>query len=816
MPKNIKEFVNDGYDKIVSVENDIKKIQQRPEMYVGTGKSGCIQLCHEGINNAIDECTNPESCGENIEVVFTDNKGKTSLYVADDGRGIPSDVLMPILTVLNTSSKFYRENGDSAGENGCGFKAIVALSEYCKVITQRPNEKTKVEFKLGETKGPKVVSSNDGVTGTSVLYEPSEIFMGKDAKIDMEILETWIRKIMYLTKSHIKLHYKRVINGKTTFKAKYQNKHGLVGYIKEELKHDTKVDTIMKPISLYNEQKIAEEVILRIDCEQGKQGDVIQLDRTFRMTIGMAYHDSVDYLEDSFCNFINTTERGSHIEGVKAGVVEFLRKETEAIITKKDSKELTIMQRDIERGLSLVVSITTDLNPQFIGQIKGKVGNGEFFKLCRRLTIESLKKYFDDNPSELKAITTYIKINAKARLAENKARKAVVKEDRNLLLASYGNANLKPANNKGANQYRELIIFEGDSASAPTRYDNGSQALFLLRGYPKNSFKLPVDKLLENKEFKNLILALQTNIGTKFNPNKCYYDKIIIMPDSDSDGSAIFTLMMAFFLCHMPQLIERGKIYKSIAPLYSIKGKNKGDVVFVNSKMGYIELFEQRIADNIKIYTKGKGKEFGHESMQAFLYLNRNYTNIRNKIAAHYGIHKDLVEFIAYHIVKKTKDFNQKLFKEFKELSVDKNIICGVIDNKYQMVVVDDLFVRHLQPLMKIIEDNDKKIHFGYKEKVDGKYIDKGEGTIGRIMDYCNKFTPVIIQRYKGLGELTADELCETSLNPYNRQLYQVTMDDAKEAMKLYDTIHGKGVAQRQSRKDNYTGLVIDPDMLDN
>lgn len=798
--KNFKD------DKHTSLKDDISKIQQRPEMYVGTGLEGVMQLTREATNNAIDECTNPNSCGRKIEIIYDDGE----LTVSDDGRGIDSSVIMDLLTVLNSSSKFYRDNGDSAGENGCGFKAIVALSDYCVVISERPSEKIKVEFDKGKTKGPRIKDANDGRTGLSVRFKPSHIFFG-NYDIDYNMYELWLSKISYLIKDSIKIKYKRYVNGEMQKKLSLENKTGIIGLLQDYvMPKDATI--ISKPIALYNAVDVIECVVLRLDCDEGKQGDMVEKKRKFKLSVGFAFTDTPDYEDDSFCNFINTTERGLHIEGVKAGLIDFFKKETKKTINNRDSKELSISDKDVERGLCVVINVLTDLNPQFTGQIKGRVSNPDFYAMCKKLTKESLDDYFIKNPNELRTICSYIKTNAKARLAANKARKSVIKEEKDKLLSEYGNRNLIPANNKGKNQYREILFVEGDSA-AGGRYDNDSQAIFLLRGYPKNPMGVTLDKFLDNMEIRNLVTALKTNIGARFDADKCYYQKIILMPDADADGSGIFTLLLCLFVVYMPELIKRGMVYKATPPLYSIKDKNKR--IFVNSKQEYYELFNNRISANIKLRHLDTNKVLSHEEMLALIIANRNYMTYRQKIVKG-GVHPDLVDFLAYHFYKNSTDkqLNSALKKEFNELSFTDSLICGVHDGRYQFVLLDTVLQKKLKPLMKIIEDCDGEFYFDVEDTSTNTKM--GRMSIGQILSYSQRYIPIIYQRYKGLGELDDEELKDTTLNPHNRLLYRITMEDGEKALNLYNTLHGQTLKDRESRKKIYTQISIDPDLLDN
>ena len=802
-------------DRFVSIVNDIQKIQQRPEMYVGSGDVGCQQMAIEDISNHIDECSNPDSPGSNIDIEYNDGEIKSS----DDGRGLPIEVMESALTVLNTSTKFYRENGASAGENGCGFKAVTALSDYCTVISYRPNEVARMDFKLGKYDPMKITKNKEGNTGLAVKFKPSEIFMGKGCGIDVNRFETWLRNVSYLIDPEITMNYKRKANGKTVFKTKYKNIGGLISFINNEMKFDGEVEKVSKPVVLNASKNIQEEVIARLDDpERGiKQGDVMYLDRAFKLAIAFSYNISLEYLEYSFCNFINTTERGSHIDGAKAGLVKFFKEETSKLINLKD-KDLTIQDRDVEQGLSLCINVVTDLNPRFVGQIKGRVGNGEFFKLCRDMTYESLRAYFKDNPSELKTICSYIKTNAKSRVAGLKARKSVIKENKDQLVSNLTNKNLVPANNTGKYDYRELYIVEGDSA-VPDKYDNYSQAIFKLRGYSTNCMNVELSELLDpkkgSKEVINLITALKCNVGTKFDITRLYYDKIIIMTDSDADGYVITTLVLTLFVKYLPELILAGKVYKCIAPLYKLKNSKRQ---FIHERAEFIIEFESNLIGNIKLF-KENDKEIKGDKFTDFLYINKEYTIVLKRVANHLTMNEDLCEYLAYQIAlgASDKQIKRAVEKKFKEISIDDNVLVGTVDYKYQICNLDDIFIYNIKPLVDLIKGNKTRLYYRLDEKEGRGYVNRGVYTIGQLMKYLErKYSPEIVERYKGLGELNPQELVNYALNPNNRILYRFTADDMDKVLEEYEILHGDTAKGREMRKKIFTNMEIDQDIFDN
>ena len=792
---------DDHYEVIF---NDIEKIQMKPSQYIGAlGRAAAMHLSKEIINNMIDEVISPFAVGKDV-TIYLDEKENT-LSVSDNSRGIPFDMIENVCTIIASSTKFTRENSaDSAGENGTGQKAVNALSEFFEITVTREGEKGKIRFELGKKVKPlKVVKiKNAAEHGTNITFKPSSIFLGDDCQIVGDDLKEWVEKEIYLIPRDVKITL--IIDYKDkegTYKKTYKNKNGLYDYV--DLIAENK---IMKPLMLSKRIQLKELVTNRRNNLKGKLGDKIEMDRFLGVQFAFTFSEGTQDIKlDSFCNFVNTFDGGVHQDAIKKAITDFFVKETAKTINKKDSADLTIMPRDVEQGLTMVCYLATNINPQFISQIKSKVGNGDLFSPVRILTSECLEEYFKDNAKELKKICDFVKTNAKGRLASIKARNSVIKEEKSDL-SRFKNKNLIPPNTLSLNSYNELIIVEGNSAgNEAARYDNDVQGLFKVRGYLMNTFNQPTDKILVNEEIRNLISALGCNIGRAFNINKLLYDKIIILTDSDADGYEISSLICAFFVYHMPEIIKQGKLYKGISPLYKVKDKNNP---YILSKREYIEAYEKNVAKSIVLYDPKNGKALSKTEMLDFLYINRNYAEILNKLAKHYSIHPDIIEFMA--INHGAKNLSKLINKRFPEISIDKNVLVGIYENKYQILVIDELFVKKLQPLIDAIEAN-KHSHYELVEKKNKDV--RTLMTIGRIMEVCSNYELSIEMRYKGLGELNANELKSTTMNPHNRMLIQITMEEAEKELERFNIFHGNNA---DARKEMFGTISLEKEYLDN
>lgn len=797
-------------DKFEKAESDIEKIQTKPSQYIGPlGSMGALHIAKECVNNAIDECINKYSNGNHVEIFLDES---TNTFIAkDNGRGMPFNIMEDACTILQSSTKFTREGGGgtSAGENGCGIKATNALSDLFQIVSVREGKKATLTFNRGKKQGELEITKADKKEhGTTFTFIPSEIFLGKGCRIKADELYTWMNKIHFICPSNITMDLIIYPKGKETVKSYTfkNNKNGLVDYLVENNKDKEKVSNI---VGFQNSMNIEEIITRKKDSEEGKIGDTYNVNRILALDVAFMYtDDNALPFTDSFCNFVNTTENGVHYDACKKAIIDYLIKETTKTINARDSKSLSITPKDVENNLSLVINLNTDLNPQFVAQIKNRVGNGELFAPIRALCKKSLIEYFDKNPSTLKSVTSCVKLNAKVRLAGQLAKTHVIKENKDAL-SKYKIKNLIPANNK--NGYLEIFAVEGDSAgNEAARYNNNIQAIYKFRGYPPNGFGKTLTWVLTKAELKGLVTALGCNIGSKFNINNLVYDKIIIMTDSDSDGYGISNYIFGFFYYHLRDIIKAGKLYKVISPLYKLQGKNgkgKDNIIFVRNKMEYVEKFEENISEHITVFDDKR--KMSREELRRFLFINRNYLELLRKLERHLQVHRDLIEFLLMYI--DDKKIEKKLKKKFPEMTLSDNILVGVYEGRYQLLVIDEVFMENMKLLFKLRKENDNKLIYNAFDDNTGKtYTDI---TVGELLFMCEKYQPKVLTRYKGLGEMTAEELRETTFNPNNRELIRMTIDDTKEEFDKLDTLVGDNL---EARKELYQSLDVDLDILDN
>lgn len=623
---------------------------------------------------------------------------------------------------------------------------------------------------------------NNDKHGTTFVISPSKQYLGNDCDIVTDDLIAWLEKIVYLIPSNIKTVLSVKKKGReSVVTKKYVNKYGLYDLCKKSCPK-----SILDPIHFIDSVKMKENV-------HGKD-----LDRFIGVECAFTYNStSLEFEAESFCNFVSTVDGGTHVDAAKTAIMQYLTRQAKESLSEREAKKLEINFNDASQGLFLTIYLSTDYQPYFTGQTKEKLGNTDLIKPIRDIVYKNITEYFNKNPKDLKKIIDRIKTNAKARIEATKVRNSVIKGN-TTTFDEFLMDNFVPANNRGKGSYRELFIIEGLSAKGSvdsSRFDRDTQAIFSMRGVPLNAFGVNLDKVLLNAEFATLVKILGCNIGTRFNINELRYDKIIIMTDADSDGYNITSLLCAFFLTHMPEIVKAGKLYKAVTPLYKLKNKYKE---FILNKQEYVQLFEKQIRDNLVISKVNSKSSMTDVELQDLLLRNRNYFDELIKLANHLVVNPMILEYILIH--RKDKDFYKKFRIKYPELQIDENnVMSGVHDGRYQVLIMDKIFEKNITTLVNYIDKvNNHEMYMSVKEKIDNKYIDKGTMTLGEFLAMAQKFQPIIQTRFKGLGELDNNDLRNYALNPDNRILIRLTIEDLDKELSSFNILHGNDSDERK------------------
>ena len=747
----------------IKVLKGLEAVRKRPGMYIGdTNINGLHHLIYEVVDNSIDEamagyCTK-------IEVEITT---EGSVIVTDNGRGIPVDIhptekipaATVVLTVLHAGGKFDKDTYKvSGGLHGVGVSVVNALSKRLILEIKREGKIYRQEFERGIPVTDLEVIGTTNRTGTKIEFWPDEEIF-EVTEFSFEILSKRFKELAYLN-PQITITFKDNRYGK---KESYHFEGGLTQFIENLNKHEA----ICKPIHFK------------------KRVEDIEID------IALLYNTTYNEILYSFVNNIRTPEGGTHESGFRAGLTKAIVRYTQLNASQKE-KDIKISGEDVREGLIAVVSVKVP-EPQFEGQTKGKLGNSYVKPIVQRTTNEILNKYFEENPIEAKAIMNKALMAAKGREAAKKARELTRRKDAMHVGTLPGK--LADCQSKDPS-ISEIYLVEGDSAggSAKQGRDRVFQAILPLKGKILNVEKSRIDKILKSEEIINMITALGCGIGEEFNEEKLRYHKIIIMTDADVDGSHIQTLLLTFFFRYLKGVIEKGYLYLAQPPLYRYK-KGKKEIYLKDDK----EMNEFLIENGIEaLKIEGMGKR----DLIEFFKIVAAYRGILKELEKRFSVIK-VVRYLVenYEFIKLS---NEELYKKIEEYI--KRIGYNILNKKIEEEKIH-LYVQTDEGLEELIVDETLFTNPLFQEAVYiYNKIKEREVTIFKDEDFIDVLERIekeakkgaYIQRYKGLGEMNPDQLWETTMNPENRRLLRIKVEDAAEASETFSLFMGDEVEPRR------------------
>ena len=541
----------------IKVLEGLEAVRKRPAMYIGdVGKRGLHHLVYEVVDNSIDEAL----AGHCTRITVYFNKDG-SVTVEDNGRGIPVDMhkdekkpaVEVVMTVLHAGGKFDKDTYKvSGGLHGVGVSVVNALSDWLWVEVKRDGKVYKQDYKIGATQNKLKEIGKTKKSGTKVCFLPdSSVF--NTTLFEYDIIAERLRELAYLNQG-LEINLKDLREGEGQNDS-FRFKGGLSDFVKY-------LDEKNNP--LHNK-------VITVTKEDGE----IPVDVALRY--GNTYNDNIL----TFVNNINTIEGGTHLSGFRSALTRAMNNHASKnnLIKTKKTEKLSLTGEDFREGLTAIISVKVP-EPQFEGQTKTKLGNGEVKGLVDKVVYEGILDFLEENPSIGRKVIEKALLAARSRSAAKKARELIRRKS--ALGSSSLPGKLADCSNKDP-VFCELYLVEGDSAggSAKQGRDRKNQAILPLRGKVINSEKARVDKLLSNNEIQSIITALGTGFGGgdneageksagDFNIEKIRYHKIIIMTDADVDGSHIRTLLLTFFYRKMRQLIDGGYLYLAMPPLYRL------------------------------------------------------------------------------------------------------------------------------------------------------------------------------------------------------------------------------------------------------
>jgi DNA gyrase subunit B len=787
----------------ITVLEGLEAVRKRPGMYIGsTGVRGLHHLVYEIVDNAVDEAL-AGHCTRVDVTIHPDN----SVTVVDDGRGIPVGIMEKeqrpavevVLTVLHAGGKFGDGGGYkvSGGLHGVGLSVVNALSEQLLIEIRREGHVWRQEYQRGAPQAPLARGEASTQTGTTITFRPdADVFETTD--LDFNVLEQRLRETAFLTRGlRIAIVDER---GEGT---------------SAEFRYEGGIEDFVRYLNA-NKEPIGRKVVyFEGESAEGAVEVAMQWNTT--------YQESVF----SFANNINTHEGGSHLSGFRAALTRTLNRYAREKGLLKDKDE-NLTGEDVREGLTAIISAKLS-DPQFEGQTKTKLGNPGMEGFVASVVNASLAEFLEENPTEGNAIIRKAVSAAQARAAARKARDLTRRKsalENSTLPGKLADCSVKDPS------LAEIFIVEGDSAggSAKQGRDRNTQAVLPLRGKILNVEKSRIDKVLKNLEIQALITAIGTGVRDEFDIEKARYHKIILMTDADVDGAHIRTLALTLLFREMPQLIEAGYIYIAKPPLYKLKQGSSERYIEKDSELEEILLSDklEKIAAFDRHQTRFRLTE---ARWQRFSRLLKQYQGWSSTLRAEYG--HDTVGFLeesgildervdsiqdAVELVERegieSAPYETTLLSQDEEVLVvraveTKSGLARALRIPRRLFGAQDYrqFTRVHGQLLELAGRAPFTVKLG-DASVDAASF---EALRDAVLTVSQK--GITLQRFKGLGEMNAEQLRDTTMDPATRTLAQVSIEDAAQADLIFSTLMGDMVEPRRQFIEDNARLVANLDV---
>lgn len=780
--------------KDITVLEGLEAVRKRPGMYIGsTGPRGLHHLVYEIVDNSVDEAL-AGHCDEVKVVIHPDNR----VSVTDNGRGIPVGIMEKeqrpaaevVLTVLHAGGKFGDGGGYkvSGGLHGVGVSVVNALSEELHLQIRTDGFFWDQDYVRGRPQGDLAKGEPTKEHGTEISFlADSEIF--EEVDYDFTTLVDRLRETAFLTRSlRIELDDQRAEGEKVSFK------------------YDGGIEDFVRYLNENKEAMHEKVVYFEGDEDEGS------------VEVAMQWNGSYQESIFSFANNINTHEGGTHMSGFRSALTRTLNAYArgKGILKEKDDN---LAGEDVREGLTAVISVKLH-DPQFEGQTKTKLGNQEIRGLVEETVNRKLAEFLEENPGEARRIITKAVEASRARMAARKARDLTRRKsalENSTLPGKLADCTIRDP------QHAEMFVVEGDSAggSAKQARDRSTQAVLPLRGKILNVEKSRIDKVLANNEIQALITAIGTGIHDEFNLEDARYHKIIMATDADVDGAHIRTLILTFLYRQMQPLIDAGFVYIAKPPLYKVKRGNQETYLDKESELEEL-LLRDRLEDFEVTDSEGKVLKLTKDRWQRYTRQSKEYEGWSTALQAEFG--NDVIRFVAesklldeavinIDQVRKVLDAPDTAEDIFATEILSKDGEDTIVKAVHQK---SGLARNHTLPA-RLFEGNEYRrfaeVHaqllktFGrppFKVTLKDRMEDAhGFGDLHRaVLDLAKH--GVQLTRFKGLGEMNADQLRETTMDPASRTLQRVTLEDATAADQIFSMLMGDQVAPRREFIETY------------
>ncbi len=786
MPKKKTDAAGSYGAEDITVLEGLEAVRKRPGMYIGsTGPRGLHHLVYEIVDNSVDEAL-AGYCDSVRVVLHPDN----SVTVDDNGRGIPVGTMAKenrpaaevVLTVLHAGGKFGEGGGYkvSGGLHGVGSSVVNALSKRLHLEIRTDGHVWNQDYERGKPQNKLEQGAATDEHGTSITFLPDlEIF--EDIDFDFETLAERLRETAFLTRG---LKIELVDERGETHSVTFQYDGGIEDFVLHL--NSNKEVLNRKPIFFEGEKDDGE------------------------VEIAMQWNSSYQESIFSFANNINTHEGGTHMSGFRAALTRTLNAYARAkgLLKEKDDN---LAGEDVREGLTAVISVKLH-DPQFEGQTKTKLGNPPIKGLVEETVNRKLAEYLEENPPEARRIISKTIDAARARAAARKARDLTRKSalENSTLPGKLADCTVKdPA-------LAEIFVVEGDSAggSAKQARDRNTQAVLPLRGKIINVEKSRIDKVLANNEIQALITAIGTGVHEEFDIEQARYHKIVMATDADVDGAHIRTLVLTFLYRQMKELIEAGYVYIAKPPLYRVKQGNQETYLERESELEEL-LLRDKLEEFELIDATGESRKLTPTRWQAYIRRSKEYEGWGSSLQADFG--HEVVRFleesslldeqvatisVAREVLKRDdpkEPFETQLLESSDELVVVKAIerTSGLArTHRLPASLFEHNDYRHFADvhaaLLKQVGRPPFEVKRGEKRSVALSF----EALRGAVLELARQ--GVQLTRFKGLGEMNAKQLRETTMDPASRTLARVTLEDATAADKIFSMLMGDQVAPRR------------------
>ncbi len=782
----------------ITVLRGLDPVRKRPGMYIGsTGPRGLHHLVYEVVDNSVDEAL-AGHCDDIQLVLHPDN----SVTISDNGRGIPVDehpeekraTAEVVLTVLHAGGKFGEGGGYkvSGGLHGVGVSVVNALSERLHLKISRDGYEWEQDYVRGEPQGDLTRGAKSDRTGTEITFLPdAEVF--ETIEYDYPTLSERMRETAFLTRGlRIDMIDERGAGEKDSFK--YDG--GIVDFVKHL---NANKDALHRKV-----------VFLENEADDGQ------------VEVAMQWNSSYQESVFSFANNINTHEGGSHLSGFRSALTRTLNAyaRNKGMLKEKDEN---LSGEDVREGLTAVISVKL-AEPQFEGQTKTKLGNPPVEGLVKETVNRLLGEFLEENPAEARKIVTKSVEAARARHAARKARDLTRRKsalENSTLPGKLADCTVRDPS------LAEIFIVEGDSAggSAKQGRDRNTQAVLPLRGKILNVEKSRIDKVLSNEMIQAMITAIGTGIREEYNREDARYHKVIVMTDADVDGAHIRTLVLTFLYREMPDLIEAGYIYIAKPPLYKIKNGKTETYIEKESELEAL-ILRDKLEHFAITDAEGQDHKLTESRWQRFNRRFKEYEGWADSLQAEFG--HAVVTFLAESQIL---DSSVASVAEVKKLldapdPEGEPFDTEVVEANDEAIVVkavarrDGLARFHALPTALFASNDYRKlveVHTELLRQV-GRPPFKlalGERTAEaesfdelrrRVLELARH--GVGMQRFKGLGEMNAEQLAETTMNPATRTLQRVTIEDAIDADQIFTELMGDKVEPRKAFIEKHANEV--------